>query len=252
MAGTKHKVAMATITPWSLSIMPAHYSLVERPSAPDGEHRGAHPPAPLTDDGQVVFTVNFTNDANNAGSVYWFQTGSGANDPNVRSLVWIASGSNPHTGCRLRWSEDFAMFWSSTAPGLYELTSFEFLDCTLTSDNQATLEYSQDGFSFSGQGNAPATGMTIIENATIPGNTATVGIGMAGAGVFSTAAQANLTITFCPVPAYWIAFSLTAMEPGAALNLPVQMAQAIVFPNNAYTCNATLNVDQSWTISYGP
>ncbi len=233
--------------------MGAHYSLLDGPAVSGGEPHGPSTGASSESDvGLPVFTVNFTNNSNNVGSVYWFQTDSGSNEQSAQSLAWIATGSNPGTGCRLQWSENYSMFWSSTSGGQFALTSSQYIDCTLTQQNQATLGHDQYGFSFSAQCQAPAEGMTIIEDQSIPDNTATVGIGMAGAGTFSVPAQPNLTVNFCPAPSYWIAFSLKQVEQGTPLGNPLPTAQSIVFPCNEYTCGATLNDDESWLISFSP
>lgn len=200
------------------------------------------------------YTVNFINNSTNPGSVYMFQTNPGANIQNVQSLAWFSYGSNPGTQDSFQWTIDYAMLWASTAqliPGVI-VTASQTLPCTLQANNEVTFTRNSFGFLLADQATSTTPGITFNEDGTIPGNTASIGISMSGAGVFAVEAQPNLIANFNPTPTYYISFSLAPVRQGAVLITQGTPAQQITFPSNMFTCTATLNADNSWSVSYSP
>jgi hypothetical protein len=196
------------------------------------------------------YSVDFINNSSNGGFVYMFQTNPGANVSNVQSLAWFSYGTNPATQAQFSWTVDYAMLWSTTAPLVpgVVVTASQNLPCTLQQGNQATFLENDYGFWLTSQTTSSSPGITIVEDSSLPLNTASIGISMSGAGVFAVEAQPNLVANFQPTPTYWIAFSLMPIQQGAVLITQGTPAQQITFAPNVFAMSATLNQDNSWTI----
>ncbi len=199
------------------------------------------------------YTVNFINNSTNPGWVYMYQTNPGGNVQNPSQLAWFVYGSNAGTQESFNWSIDYSMLWSEVAnlnAGVV-VTASQVMPCSLTSGNEATFTRNEFGLLLTDQQNSSTVGITISEDGTIPANTAAVGIAMSGAGVFAVAAQPNMVANFDPTPTYWISFDLQPVQQGAVLISQGTTGQQITFGDNIFVCNATLNADNSWTITYG-
>lgn len=212
----------------------------------------------LTTDGEAGgagqgYTINFINNSANQGSAFVFQTNPGPVITGLVSLAWFSYGTNPGTIATFHWSIDYGMLWSTTAnlvPGVVVMAS-QNLPCTLQTNNEATFTKNEFGYVLNKQVTSTVPGITILEDPSIPANSASVGMSMSGAGVFAVPAQPNLTVNFSVTPTYWIAFSLQSVQKGAVLiSQAVTMKQQITFPVNKYICTATLNVDNTWNIAY--
>lgn len=201
----------------------------------------------------VGYTVNFVNNSNNAGTAYMFQTDPSATAQNASSLAWFSYPSNVGVVNTFLWSIDYSVFWSSTAnlvPGVV-VTSSQTLPCGVTSNNQTTLSRNDFGYYLS----APVTGspsgsIIILQDSKVVSNTASIGIGMSGAGTFAVPAQPNITALFTPNPTYWISFSLAPVKKGTVLITQSTNSQMIQFPPGMTTCTATLSATNSWSVEY--
>lgn len=199
------------------------------------------------------YTVNFVNNSNNPGTAYMYQTDPGLVIPAPASLAWFAYGSNPGVTNTFMWSIQYSMIWSTTAtlvPGVVVIAA-QNLPCGLTSSNEATFSKNQFGFLLSGQTTGSPSGSIIIaQDNSIPAGTASIGIGMSGAGTFAIPAQPNITAIFTPNPTYWISFSLAPVQQGTVLITQSTNSAMIQFPPNLFTCTATLNSQNQWILSY--
>ncbi len=195
----------------------------------------------------VQYTVIFRNNSTQAGDVCLFQQQPGA--PNAFSLAWFAHYAYPTTDTIFNWSIDYSFIWSETGtlmPGVIFSPSQSW-NADLTNRNAVTLAYN-NFFTFEDQHTGPQPGSLYINSqGSVPMNTASVGIGMSGAGTFVEQARPNLTTVFTPHPEYWITFGL--YEQGEVLDPESMNNRAIIaFPPGVYSMTAVLNQDNSWTI----
>lgn len=200
------------------------------------------------------YTVNFVNNSGNSGTAYLFQTDPGLIVPAPASLAWFCYGSNPGVVNTFLWSSQYGMFWSTSAtsvtPGLIVIAS-QNLPCGLTTNNEVTFSKNNFGYLFENQATgSPSGSIIIMQDNTIPFNNAVIGIGMSGAGAFAIPAQPNITAIFTPTPAYWIGFSLQLIQQGTVLDTQATYSAQIIFPFNMYTCTATLNRNNQWSLKY--
>lgn len=193
------------------------------------------------------YTVTFINNSGRAGSVCLFQEQP---TQEVQAVVWLSEYAYPTTQVTFTWSLDYDFVWSETGPLTPGITTNEgqIWPANLQSTNQVTLTYNQ-AFTFANQTQGPNSGSLYINlDATIPMNTASVGIGMAGAATFLVQAAPNLNLIFTPHPRYWIAFGTlnkgTVIGTGS-INNPAE----IDFPPNVFSMTATLNADDTWTVA---
>ncbi|AEI61952.1 hypothetical protein LILAB_00080 [Corallococcus macrosporus] len=72
---------------------------------------------------------------------------------------------------------------------------------------------------------------------------------MGDAGTFATQAGANLTHTFIPTPSYWVAAGVD-QKVGTVLDIQtVTQTAPVIYPDNVYSLTATLNDDNTWTVT---
>jgi hypothetical protein len=194
------------------------------------------------------------NNSSNSGTAYLYQTDPGltqAGSPS--SLAWFAYGSNVGVTNQFQWSVAYSMLWSTTAtlvPGVVVVAS-QVLPCDLQTSNEATFTHNNFGYLLTGQtAGSPAGSIIIAEDGTIPLNAASIGIGMSGAGTFAIPAQPNITAIFTPNPAYWIGFSLSPIKQGSVISTQAANSANIAFPNNMFTCTATLDGNNRWSLKY--
>ena len=197
------------------------------------------------------YAVNFNNNSANAGSVCLYQAGTNANMPGM-PLAWMCQPSNPGTSGSFRWTIDYEFIWGQTGtivPGVILLPS-QMMSADPNGMNQITFTQQSPGMAqFTNPTQGPPAGSLIIrQDASIPLNQMAVGISMSGAGTFAVQAQPNITAVFTPRPSYWITFGMytagQVLDPGSTTN-----AAQITFPPDVFMMNATLNPDNSWTIS---
>jgi len=197
------------------------------------------------------YQIIFKNNSYLSGNFCCFQQDPTITDPSIMSLAWFTKFANPNTAAAFDWSIDYSFVWGETGPLVPGVTfsASQNVPAGLTSNNRITLDYN-GGYQFMDQTNGtPSGNLYIIEDGTIPSvNEASVGIGMSGTGTFVMQAAPNYNLTFSPHPEYWVAFG--TYTTGEVLNIQSMNNPAEVsFPIGVYTMYATLNSDNSWTIS---
>ncbi|MEH0832992.1 RhiA [Pectobacterium cacticida] len=196
------------------------------------------------------YSVEFINHSSNSGNVAIFQKAPDQKARNIFSLAWFSKFVNPNVHETFRWNIDYSFVWSDTGevkPGVI-FEGGEEIPANLQSANTITLDYNGGYFfgptSFTGQ----AGSLYIDESGNVPLKQAAVGIGMSNAGTFVQAAQPNLHIEFIPHPSYWIVFG--NYEEGEILDIEqISDAVELVFEPNIYDVVATLQQNNTWTIS---
>lgn len=186
-----------------------------------------------------------------------YQTQPNLGVPNAKSLAWFSDPAWPTTKIAFDWTIDYSFVWSQTGelvPGVvFHAAQVWDADPSDTSNNQILFDYEQSAYTFE-NGSAVDTpqrgNLYIKELATIPLKAASVGIGMSGAGTFAVQAQPNQNLVFTPHPLYWI--TAGTFTPGEVLDVgQISNAAQVVFPPGVFAMTATLNLDNTWTITSG-
>lgn len=199
------------------------------------------------------YSLTFINNSNIEGDACVYQQDPDLGVENVQSLAWFTQAAAPTTTLEFDWSIDYSFVWSQTGnlvPGVV-FTASQTWPADLSSTNQVTFTNDSGAFTFENQTKGAEEGsLYITEDSTIPVDVASVGIGMSGFGTFAVDAEPNYNLVFTPHPEYWITFG--TYTQGEVMNISESTNSAqIEFPENVYAMTATLNADNTWTISQG-
>jgi rhizosphere induced protein len=203
-----------------------------------------------------LYGLTVINNSSQIGSACLYQANhrslyqaSGEGGWSAYSLAWFARGLYPNTRLRFDWRVDYCFVWGETGqlrPGV-NFFAGQTPPAELSTMNLITLDY--DGaFHFKDQMDGPQMGLFIRASHNIPLDQGAVGIGMSGQGTMVIQAQPNMTYTFTPRPQYRIAFG--NFRQGDVLDVEdIDNSAQIEFPPGIYQMAATLNPDNTWTIS---
>ncbi len=201
----------------------------------------------------ATFTINFVNNSSSSGSFCVFQQNHNSPNPDVFPLAWRVEYAAPHTQLAISWNTDLYFFWAKTGelrPGVIFYPG-ENAPTDLTGRNQITLIKEERDYKFANQQDWHQQGsLCIISANTTAIRQASVGIGMSGVPTLAVQAQPNMNFVFTPRFEYWITFGDLkqgqVLDP-SEINSPVK----IDFPYGIFSMNATLNADNTWTITQG-
>lgn len=197
-----------------------------------------------------IYSLNVTNYSRKYGSFCVYQTAPDIDDPRLMSLGWLVTRAHPTTRVSFQWSIDYSFVWAETGllvPGVvFDASQNRRADLTTSNSIDFTAERGE--FTFANQVTGGNAGTLYVHNSSaVPFDMASVGIGMSGAGTFVKQAQPNLTYAFTPNPVYWVVFG--DYEPGEVLDLEDMVhAQRIDFSPGVYHVDATLNLDNTWSV----
>ncbi|HEX3029736.1 MAG TPA: protein rhiA [Clostridia bacterium] len=196
------------------------------------------------------YSLTFTNYSNMYGNVCVYQKFPEV-DSNSAILAWLVKPTHPTTIVTFTWTTDYGFIWAETgrlAPGVV-FNASQVWPADLTQNNKVTLSFLQEAFTFQNltKGDTPGA-LEIVQDATIPPERASIGIAMAGAGIFAMQAKPNMSIFIQPpMPEYWIAFG--NYQPGQVLDITqINNQQKLEFGPGVYSLSATLYKNNSWDI----
>ncbi len=215
------------------------------------------------------YTIIFVNNSSNTATATVYQEDPTA-VPGQYPLAWKASLASPSNQVQFTWQVEFDFVWGQTgvlAPGEI-FQAAQVLSADLSTSNKVTL-VSDGAPTFTDQTQGPEAGKLFIDQASsVPIDEISVGVGMAGDGTFVVQAQPNSQFIYEPQISYWIVFG--TFEQGEVLDTSLFGAKAksligstvnvgsiqifgqpteIEFPVNVYSMTATLNQDNTWTIT---
>ncbi|MGF1766830.1 hypothetical protein L4D06_05535 [Enterovibrio makurazakiensis] len=200
------------------------------------------------------YKLHFVNNSTMAGDICVYQKDPNLNVPEVMSLAWFSKGTNTGTKADFTWNIDYSFIWDETGvliPGvIFDASQNKPAD--LTENNVITLTKNQYGYEFDAQQTGEPSGSLVInQDATIPSNQASVGIGMSGNGTYAVQAQPNIKATFTPHPVYWLTFG--TFEQGQVLDIgQITNKTELKFPPNVYEMYAELTADNKINVSETP
>ena len=201
----------------------------------------------------TIYTITFVNHSPNNGTVILYQTGNG-NVPNAFPLAWFAHSAAPGSNFTFQFSTDYGFTWGETGklvPGVV-FKAMQYLTANLSTSNETTLTHTDSGYRFVNQRPGPQPGSLFIEqDATLPMNVLSTGIGMSGRAVVVMNAEPNIQSVFLPEPKYWIAFG--NYVAGQVLDpYYVNNPARITFPAGVFSIYAILNSNNTWTVQTTP
>jgi hypothetical protein len=195
-----------------------------------------------------LYTLIVINNSSRNESACLFQ-GNAEQGGGALPLAWFARRLYPNTRLRFEWRQEYCFVWGETGqlrPGV-NFFAGQIVPADLSTMNLIDLDY--DGaFNFRDQMEGQPGNLLIRASNRIPVNQGAVGIGMSGVGTSVASAQPNMFYNFTPRAQYRITFG--NFQQGDVLDAESRENSAqIEFPSNVYIMAATLNPDNSWTIS---
>ena len=198
----------------------------------------------------VTYNLIFQNNSSNTWTAAVYQDDPNIGNPDVMSLAWFTKAAAPTTNVQFSWTIDYGFVWSETGTltdGVV-FTASQDWSADLTSTNRVGFTNQNSAFTFQDQTQGPQPGtLSIVQDGTIPANTASVGVSMSGAGTYAVQAQPNITASFTPHPNYWITFGQytkgEVMDIGQLTN-----KAAVEFPANVYSMTAILSATNTWSV----
>jgi hypothetical protein len=199
-----------------------------------------------------TFTINFTNNSHSSGNFCVFQQDPSNPSPYVFPLAWRVERGFPQSHVAISWNTDYSFVWGYTGtlmPGV-AFQAGENVPAGLTNDNEITFTNRGGRYQFVDRRTGYQQGaLTIMADPTTAINDASVGIGLSGAPSFAVQAQPNMVFRFSSRVEYWVTFS--QVTQGEVLDRHRVDAVKVDFPHGISTMNATLNADNTWTITQG-
>lgn len=172
----------------------------------------------------------------------------------VYSLAWLASpyALFPGSMMTFTWSLDMSFVWGNTGmlmPGVMFTTS-AMQPCDASGANMTTFSVDGNMPRLSPPVNSGQPGrLTILTAANVPNRIFSTGIGMSGQAAFAQQANANMhQIYNASAPQFWIAAG-RQMQVGTVLSDNGNMATQVSFPAGVDSLTATLNMNNTWSIS---
>lgn len=197
-----------------------------------------------------TYKIMFENNSTSFGKVCVYQKHPEIN-ADVMALAWFVEPCHPTTRSIFTWQMKYDFIWNITGelvPGVI-FDSSQTWSADANAQNSITLTYNRDAYTFKNlTSNGKPGNFEVFEDNTIPLKQASVGIGMAGSGVFVKQAEANKHLFFSPKPEYWITFG--NYEQGQVLDITeITDTRQVIFPTDVYTMKVTLNEDNTWSVA---
>lgn len=201
------------------------------------------------------YQLYFVNNSTISGSACVYQQDPNIGMPNVMSLAWFAKAANPNTSLLFQWNIDYNFVWSETGvltPGVIFMAA-EKVGANLKDQNLIEFTKENDAFTFKKPPKKGTTSGTLFidQDDTIPSKMASVGVGMSGKGTFVVESQPSVLAKFTPHPQYWITFGTYQLGQVMDVETIVDKSAQIEFPPAVSTMTATLNKDNTWTVTPG-
>jgi hypothetical protein len=201
----------------------------------------------------TTYTINFLNQSGSTGNFCICQQNPTQSSPNSFSLAWLVKPDDPQSNVPISWNTNWFFFWAKTgplAPGII-FNAGEAFPTNYSNNNAITLTKKDLNYKFIDQrnGNQPGV-LSITTDHTIASNQASIGIGMSGSSIVAIQARPNELRQYSPHPENWILFG--DFQQGQVLDpSKINNAVKVVFPNGIFSMNATLNQDNTWTVTQG-
>lgn len=200
--------------------------------------------------GMPTYELKFLNNSGSRQTFVCFQ--SSQNPPSGPVPAWFAMRVGPRTQLLFSWQPTYDFAWMESgklAPGI-TFAAVEILPAALPASSLVTLTYGSGAFGFIDQRQGRSDSLMITCDGTIPMDTASVGIGMAGSATEVMQAAPNIAFTFTSTARYWMTFA--DVVQGEIFD-PSKLAVVVplVFEPNLCALTVTLNPDGTVTVQDG-
>ena len=207
----------------------------------------------LIQNGMPSYTVKVVNNSESTWKFFVYQPPPAGHISEL-TLAWIASPYRvvPEDKTFFKWETNYQLVWSPTGellPGVTFIANGQ-KDCDPNGANESTFTFQNDTPTLSDAVSGGVKGTLYIHSGPgIPSNTFAVGIGMSGKGTFVVNARPNVTEVFTPTLAYYIA-AINEVQEGEVMDVTtISQSAEIKFPTNVHTLTATLNPNNTWSIT---
>jgi hypothetical protein len=206
--------------------------------------------------GGSTLTLQIVNHSNDFTNMALYQQDPGLGAPYVLSLGWMVHASGPGSTVTDTWSTDYSFTAANTGtlrPGVtYTPSTSLAVNPNDLNNNAAVLVSGGSGLSIvPGQRPCQSGSLCLTEDGSVgsaPG--ASVGLGMSGRTAFAMQAQPNSQWQLTPQPTYWV--TAGNYQQGEALNTgQISNSAQISFPSGVTNMVATLNPNNTWSVSPG-
>jgi hypothetical protein len=207
--------------------------------------------------GPPLHTLRFHNNSGSSQTFVCFQPAGDATKGNAPA--WFAMPVANGVEVNFTWQETYDLVWMETgplAPGI-QFTASEVVPAALGTSNRIALTFTDGVFSFADQGAGVPSSDFQITTKAIPPNTASIGIGMAGAPIEIVQAAPFTDCTITPYTNYWV--TIADVTQGEIMDLSTLGPKAqVVFPPEVTGMTVTLNDEGTviqprlvWTVQQG-
>jgi hypothetical protein len=199
------------------------------------------------------YELTCVNNGNQNWNFYVYQTVPNQEVANMFSLAWLVSSyqMRPGNTFRFQWSQNYSFVWNASGelkPGVSFFASGQ-QSCSPSSNNSTTFDVNPaPGFDPSSQA-TPSGTLIIKDSPRVPPKRFSVGIAMSGSGTFVQQAGPSLTHHYTPTPTFWVAAGVDT-KVGDVLDMQtITQSGKVQFPPNVYALTATLNPNNTWSVS---
>lgn len=200
------------------------------------------------------YTLTATNGSPGFLDVCLFQKAVVPGVPGAFSLAWLVAPAHAGATVTFTWSTDHSFVWAVTGPLTPGITFMPWgqiaADPNGPSRNRTGFGFDNGAYGFvppTAGGTLPQGSLGIDVLATVPQDTASVGIGMSSAPVFAAQADPGANLVFRPDPQYWIAAG--SYFRGEVLDVEeIEVAAEVPF-GDAQSMRAFLSPSGGWSFS---
>jgi rhizosphere induced protein len=167
------------------------------------------------------------------------------------ALAWRPTTVAPGSTNTVSWEEKYSFAWGNT-PTFHAgsvFTPSQMLDAGLNSNNAVNYNCQNGVYSFSSPSTqSPAGNLYVNIGADVPGGDTAVGVGVDGSPVFAMRVRPGMGYMFTSGNSIWL--TTGNYTEGQVLDMSnMQNTVQVSFPAGVYTMYATLNADNTWTLS---
>lgn len=202
------------------------------------------------------YALQFLNRSTNTGALCLFAFAEPSTVSMAEPVVWATLWARPGAWASLRWQDTWTFVWEARrqlSPGLVSAQG-EARPARLEEGDRVRLDADDEGpFFRAARRRTPRESLVIEVESTLSAGEARVGVGLGGRLCFALDARPNATLSFQlrhPAPAWRLYFGDARVgDPVGPLER--QSATVLSFPTGEQEMTATLNLDNTLTVTPG-
>ncbi|MFB7368977.1 hypothetical protein ACFC0D_03935 [Streptomyces sp. NPDC056222] len=204
------------------------------------------------------YSLTVVNNSNESWDFFLFQEYAGDGPAGLRPLAWLTKYVAAHKTDHFSWDLGYSFVWAPTGPLVVgsSFTASERVAANPFSLTQNQIRFgtgNQSGWPRFLHGSAtpnPQQGFLYIRQlASVPTDSASVGIGQSGQPVFAVQANPGRTTRFTPPGGRYVIAAGTSIAGGDVLDPERITERAAVSFDGTLAMQAIFNPDHTWTVS---